>query len=87
MSDNGNHQHPPRPRTVFQGLRRDYLYVPVEDITAYEAAQVMEVLVFGIGVGIGKTPPQALDMLYESLPPEVQRHFRIHEKSQIVVPR
>lgn len=71
---------------VFIGKQRQYAFTPEPDITPAELASVMVFMYMAIGANMRQVPPSVLDGLFAgSLSPEVQRHFRVRENSQIVV--
>lgn len=55
------------------------IYVPKEDITLYELALVLKMFTFGTLPDELKTMPMLIN-IYESLPPEAKRHFKIIEE-------
>lgn len=55
----------------------DYLYIynPRRDITPFEVARAGELLLFlSVNFALGE-PLHVIDVLYNQMPPEVQRHF------------
>lgn len=88
MNGNGDgHQVLPKVRIGFRGSRREYLFVPADDITAAELSEALVLIYMSIPVMAGATPPQAADKIYDGLPDTAKRHFQTREKSSIVVPR
>lgn len=69
------------------GQKRMYLYDPQPDITVAELAEVVSFLPCGIMVVIQAIPPQAVDVVFDSMSEGAKRHFQVKELSSIVVPR
>lgn len=55
------------------------IYTPKEDITLYELALVLKLFTFGTLPNELKTMSMLIG-IYESLPPEAKRHFKINEE-------
>lgn len=60
-------------------MSKQIIYSPQPDITIYELALVLKIFTFGTFPNEFKTFP-ILFGIYESLPPEAQRHFKIIEQ-------
>jgi len=80
--DNSNGK--PRPRCGASGVKCTYIFVPKMEITGSELAACLELLMMGLGVLLGRMPPQACDLLYDGFDDETKRHWLAHEVSQIM---
>ena len=78
-------QVPARPHPTFGGKQRIYIYDPKRDINTVELSDVFELALCGISVGLRMIPPEMLDAVYDSMSDGVKRHFKIQERSPIVV--
>lgn len=76
----------PVPKMVITGRQNEYLYDPCEDITAYEAARMIDLVYTQIGISLGQIPPVVADAAMATLPPEMHRHFMVKPRPKIVVP-
>lgn len=78
---------PSFPPIALGGACRNYAFVPAKDITAYELAECMKLVNLGPMLGFRMIPPQALDDCFDSFSDEVRRHFKVQERSSIVLAR
>lgn len=74
----------PHHRCAAMGSGKVYIFLPQEDITTFELALSMELVVHGIGVMVRGTTPDKCDELYSTMPPQTQRHWLVREVSQVV---
>lgn len=58
---------------------KQIIYSPLKDITLYELAHVLKVFTYAT-LPVDMKTDDTLFALYEALPPEAKRHFRIVEK-------
>ena len=63
---------------MFQRMKR-LIYSPQPDITIYELALVLKVFTYGTLPSQLKTD-EMLFAIYNGLPPEAKRHFRVEEE-------
>ena len=54
------------------------IYAPQKDITLYELALVLKVFTYGT-LPAGLKTDEVLFSIYEGLPPEAKRHFKVRE--------
>jgi len=64
----------------------NYLFAPQADITPFELAIVVNLMLGGIMAGVGAVAPQSADIIYAAMTADERRHVLVKMKSQIVVP-
>jgi len=68
------------------GLKGRYAFIPSRDITAWELAQAMSLLLLAPISAVTKTTLPGADLVYDHLSEGVKRHFAACKLGQIVVP-
>lgn len=68
-----------------RGIKRLYVFIPKEDITAFELADAMRMINVGLLAAIRFANPAVCDVIWDQLSEGARRHFDATDLPQVAV--